>query len=405
MKHHSSTPEVPDHCSISQVLRYIEWVLLGVATLIVTISGFNDFHAPPFDTYVTLLSLSACALLSFLFPVNRPLWQRQLYILLEFLTILPSRLLTDWDLSIFLYLFIAKSCFLLKRRTVLFIVVAMAIVWQSSRVFGFWLQLPEKMEFYRTQSVNYLTHPERIIAAMVVNDTGLYIAASTFVLLLCTTVIAERRSRQKAEQLSQQVEALTITLERTRIARNIHDSLGHSLTDLDSQLAVIQHQLKQHQVEQATQAVEMAQLLSQQCIEDVSQALQTLRQPSVFDLNQALLNLVEQVRHHQTLQVRWEVHLPQLPLEISHQIYLIIKEGLMNIQKHAHASQIQLRGQLIEKEIILELEDNGQGFDPESTPYRFGLQGIRERVHLLRGRLTIRSNLGMGTQIHITIPQ
>jgi signal transduction histidine kinase len=128
---------------------------------------------------------------------------------------------------------------------------------------------------------------------------SIYLVSSTFALLFSFMMIAEHKSRERAETLAEQVETLAATLERTRIARDIHDSLGHTLTNLDIQLQVA---LKLHDRDsnKALQSLEHAKQLSSQCIDDVSRVLQTMRQPD-FDLNQALETLVEQLRQAQIL--------------------------------------------------------------------------------------------------------
>ncbi|NJL10767.1 MAG: hypothetical protein HC908_13015 [Calothrix sp. SM1_7_51] len=176
---------------------------------------------------------------------------------------------------------------------------------------------------------------------------------------------------------------LATALERTRIAREIHDSLGHTLTDLDIQLAVAQ-QLRFHNIEQSFEAVDTAKILARQCIEDVSLALNRMRQ-SDFDLNQTLTALMEQLRQNSALQVKWEVNLPQLDLNKGYQIYCIVKEGIMNVQKHANASQVSFYGRLTSEGIVLNIQDNGVGFDTEKVRTGFGLQGMFERVQLLGG--------------------
>jgi signal transduction histidine kinase len=230
---------------------------------------------------------------------------------------------------------------------------------------------------------------------------GIYLAGSAFVILFSSVVISEQKSRQKAEELAQQVETLAATLERTRIARDIHDSLGHTLTNLDIQLEVAQ-KLRDRNPDKAFQAVDTAKMLSSQCIEDVSRALKTMRQ-SDFDLNQALSTLIENFRQHQSGRVHSEINLPSLPLQTSHQIYCIVKEGLTNIQKHAKANFVCFLARGSAESIILKLEDNGVGFDDKSTQTGFGLQGIAERVQILGGGLEIDSTLGQGTRIQVTL--
>ena len=121
---------------------------------------------------------------------------------------------------------------------------------------------------------------------MLLGTSAVYAAASIFVFLLCAMVLAEEKSRYQIVELSEQVESLATSLERTRIAREIHDSLGHTLTDLDTQLAVAQT-LRSLDPTRSFQAIDTAKLLARQCIEDVSQALDRMRE-SDFDLNQAL---------------------------------------------------------------------------------------------------------------------
>jgi signal transduction histidine kinase len=216
-------------------------------------------------------------------------------------------------------------------------------------------------------------------------------------------ILAERKSRQRAEVLAQEVETLAARLERTRIAREIHDSLGHTLTTLDVQLEVAQ-KLRQRDPEQALQAVDTAKKLASQCLEDVRAALSTIRNND-FNLQQALYELIAQVKQHQTLDIVVELHLPTLPLQTSHQLYCIVQEGLMNVQKHAQAKTVWLRGWMADESLTLELEDDGQGFDPGQSRSGFGLRGIEERVQLLGGKLKVSTVAAQGTQIQVTIPR
>ena len=215
-------------------------------------------------------------------------------------------------------------------------------------------------------------------------------------------VVKEQKSRQRADELAEQVESLAATLERTRIAREIHDCLGHTLTDLDMQLAVAQ-QLRLHNLEQAFQAIDTAKVLAHQCIEDVSHALNRMRQ-SDFDLNQALTALMEQVHHNAALQVQWEINLPHLPVHQSYQIYCIVKEGMINVQKHARATHVNFHGELTSQGLVLDLKDDGIGFDLEKQQSGFGIQGIIERVQLLGGQFKLNTASGQGTQIQVILP-
>ncbi|MBD2249636.1 ATP-binding protein [Nostoc sp. FACHB-888] len=77
---------------------------------------------------------------------------------------------------------------------------------------------------------------------------------------------------------------------------------------------------------------------------------------------------------------------------------------MINIQKHALATQVKLRGVVDSGTIVVTLQDNGQGFDLEQPLTGWGLQGMRERAELLSGTLKISTGSDQGTQIKILIP-
>ncbi|MEL6501788.1 MAG: sensor histidine kinase, partial [Cyanobacteria bacterium J06623_1] len=210
-------------------------------------------------------------------------------------------------------------------------------------------------------------------------------------------------ANEKLRQYALRIENQATLEERNRIAREIHDSLGHTLTNLNIQLKVAQ-KLRDRDLDKAFEAIDIAALLSFQCIEDVSHAVQTMRRNN-FDLNRALNNLLEQSRNDYSFQVKYEISLPSLALLSSHQIYYVVKEGLFNVQKHARASKVSFQGYSTAKQIILKLQDNGVGFDRQQISSGFGLQGIQERVQALNGELNIDSAPGKGTQILVTIPR
>ena len=88
-------------------------------------------------------------------------------------------------------------------------------------------------------------------------------------------------------------------------------------------------------------------------------------------------------------------------------IIKIISEGLNNIAKHASADQVWLRVLEENKSLIIEIRDNGVGFDPvkeQEKPGHYGLVGIQERVNLLNGILTIDSEADIGTSLKVSIP-
>ena len=394
--------------SIPKVIRYVEWIILAVIFFIVLfiislpIDAPTELPQPLIHYNFVFVPLFICALLSFIFPIDRPLWQRRVYIFVEIMLILPCHLM-GWELNLLLFLYIAKSCFLLNRWLD---VIITAIVTSFAAVFLSTLSFIYRFEAMRNYWIShadkFLTL-ERMVPANVVPSLGLYLISCVFVIMFCYLAIAEQKSRQKAEKLAQEVEALASKLERHRIARDIHDSLGHTLTTLDVQLELA-NTLAKRQPENTLQALDTCKQLSSQCLVEVRRAVRTMRS-ATFDLNEALQTLIEQVQNNRSLDICMEIKLPNLPLQTAYQLYCITKEGLTNIQKHSQAALAQLHIQTGLNTISINLIDDGMGFNPNAPTAGFGLQGMAERVQILKGQITIRSRLGKGTFIDITVPR
>jgi signal transduction histidine kinase len=373
--------------SLPQFFRSSEWIfLIAHLGMLLSASGHN--------LWIVLGSSGTLFLMSWTFPLHRPRWQRLSYIVLGTTTIIGAGLF-GVNLGLFLQVYAAKSYFLLGRRTAIAIVILTAIPWTVNEYTRELRQLklmqPNPVDLNSIDPIRFA-----------VFTVAIYAAASFFTLMLSHMIVVQQKKDQQIEELSEQVESLAASLERTRIAREIHDSLGHTLTDLDTQLAVAQT-LRSHDPAQAFQAVDTAKQLARQCIEDVSQTLNRMRE-SDFDLDQALIALLEQLRQSSTLKVDWKVNLPTLPIYQSYQIYCLVKEAIMNVQKHAKASHIKFSAHQTAQGIMLDIGDNGIGFDRNTVTPGFGLQGIMERVQLLGGHCEIQTDIAQGTQIRITLP-
>ncbi len=392
----NSFPNSPT--SLRRTLQYAEWTLLLMVTLLHAINQyFYNIQVVP-DLFFKAVAFNLIFFgLSFIFPLERPVWQRRVYIAIELVLVLIAQLF--WlELDILLYLFLIKSCFLLSRREVLFTVAIAGAGYAFTVVSTLPLIAQWAIEAIRSQAWEDLYQPRVMVLQALIQ----YVGISLFVIMFGFVTVSERKSRLRAQALTQEVESLAAALERSRIARDIHDSLGHSLTTLNIQLELAQ-EMRQRDPSHASHALNNAQLLASQCLEDVRQAVQTARQPD-FDLTAALKTLIEQVKQNQALTIQTDLCLPPLAPPSSHQLYCVVQEGLTNIQKHAHASCVKLRGYTITGQIILELEDNGQGFNPALPHPGYGLRGMAERINLLGGQLRIKSAAGQGTQIQVSAP-
>jgi len=381
--------------SFPWTVRCVEWFVL----LSCLLSGLLSTY---FQTKPELLPIFIAYNLIFfafslVFPVKQPVWQQRIYIAAQMGIIVSAVWLRLW-FDLLIYFVLLKSCLFLKRRDVILIAVLTGLGYVSGDAWHTPQRIAEMVAEVRAQG-NAAYNAQAIVLTGLINYAG----ACLLVIWLGSVIKAERTSRQRAERLTEEVETLAAQLERARIARDIHDALGHTLTTLGVQLELAQ-KLQQANSSQAIQALEMAQLLATQGLQEVRRSLQPLHQDEL-NLNQALAALVQQVQRSQALHVQMDIQLPSLSLPTRHQLYCIVKEGLTNIQRHAEASSVRLRSSFTADSIMLELDDNGRGFDVNGLHSGFGLRSMAERVQILGGRIKINSHPGDGTQIRVVIPR
>ena len=385
---------IPTRWPFARTFRYIEWIVLGMAALRMWLSSGSFLDATvklaPFAIVFVFMSR--------IYPLDRPQRLRFTYIMLG-LSLVILALWLKIDVDILFYLYIAKACFLLDRYWLLS-AIGLGTV-SNFLIFSIDVaNLRQVCAPVANQTVSSCSN--RLLEYPFLDYLLAFIPTFCFIWLLSRMAISEQQNRQKAEALTQEIEGLAVTLERTRIAREIHDALGHTLTNLQMQLAVAQ-EFKQLDLPLVFESIDSARELTDACIEDVSHALRAMRQHR-FDFNSAVAELAEKNTQY-NLSIHNRIALPELPLQISHHLYCILKEGITNIRKHANASVVKLLGWIEDRKIILLIEDNGCGFDPQSVSNGFGLTGIAERVELLGGKLEIQSNPDRGTIIQVTIPQ
>jgi signal transduction histidine kinase len=257
------------------------------------------------------------------------------------------------------------------------------------------------------------------------------ILSFVFVMLL-TPIIAriirrDERNRQRTEQLlndlrtsnlqlrayAAQAAALSAVEERNRLARDIHDSLGHHLAAVSIQLEkALAYQERAPEV--TTQAIRDAKQAATEALQNVRRSVSALRDADEdFSLKTALHNLVNRLNNDQfSITFTLTGDEAGYSRAVLMTLYRTAQEGLTNIEKHAQASAVVLTITLGEEEASLFLGDDGKGFDttaldtvPATQAPRFGLQGIRERLESVRGQLALHSAPQRGTELAITIPK
>lgn len=245
-------------------------------------------------------------------------------------------------------------------------------------------------------------------------------------ILIAYSARQEKRNRLQTEQLlrdledshrqlriyANQVAALATTEERNRIARDIHDSLGHYLTVINIQLekAIV---YRDKDSLEADASVHHAKHLANEALADVRQSVGALRNTSeAFSLTSSLSDLIETIKRGSQFLINLQIKGDEngFSKQSLLTLYRVVQEGLTNVQKHAQATQVSIQVELDEQEARLVIVDNGRGFNPamiEQTQMNnhYGLRGIRERLELVQGLLKLESSPNQGTSLFVTVPK
>ncbi|GAC1471047.1 MAG: PAS domain S-box protein [Isosphaeraceae bacterium] len=201
--------------------------------------------------------------------------------------------------------------------------------------------------------------------------------------------------------------------ERKRISRELHDEMGQHIAALSLELKLLQETLPTEAG--ARRRLELLQERTSRIGHEVHRLALELRPTSLDDLGlqTTLENLLEEWSERTRIAVEFHCGLgkERLPSPIETTLYRIVQEALTNILKHGKASQASVVLERPDDEIHLIIEDNGQGFDPgnltdfASGDGRIGLLGIKERVAMVGGTLTIESSPGSAvTTVFVRVP-
>src|SRR5258706_3604852 len=216
-----------------------------------------------------------------------------------------------------------------------------------------------------------------------------------------------RRKEQETRLLSEQAQELAALQERQRLARELHDSVSQALYGISMGARTAREALDSNPGE-AVAPLEYVIALTETAVTEMRTLIFELRPESLAaeGVIAALTRQLAVLRTRYKPSVDAELdHEPMLPLEHKQALYRIAQEALHNIVKHAGASRVILRLARQDDELILEVSDDGKGFDPtEPFPGHLGLRSIQERAAQLGGTCSIESAPGQGTRLHVRIP-
>lgn len=216
----------------------------------------------------------------------------------------------------------------------------------------------------------------------------------------------ESANRQLADYAAQ-VEKLTLAAERQRMARELHDTLSQGVTGLVLQLEAVKAHLEAGRQERALTIIEQSLGRARSTLADSRAAIDDLR-ASPAGLPEAMRLKIERFSQATGIPCELSIALGKTSPSpnASDHLLSILNEALANITRHARANQVWVRLEEKSNRLELEIQDDGQGFDPENETGvgHYGLLGMRERARLVGGTLEIESGTRRGTRIRLAVP-
>ncbi|MEM9777642.1 MAG: sensor histidine kinase [Chloroflexota bacterium] len=273
--------------------------------------------------------------------------------------------------------------------------------------------------FLTSNGYNFSIEQLRIIQVEnnVIIDLSIYTVGLVVILVMGWVLTQEEQNRERANRLLKELEASQMKLtelakvnERNRIARDIHDTVGHHLTAINIQIEKAQA-FRAINPAEADQALIDAKRSAQSALADVRDSVSALRdQDRQFELRNGLVQLVEGF-HQVPTTLYFDGDESQFSKASLIALYRVAQEGLTNIGKHAQATSAELTVKLTSNLGKLILKDNGVGLDEAalqtqqaSKEAHFGLLGLQERLELVGGTLQVKSEVNKGTTLEVRVP-
>lgn len=260
------------------------------------------------------------------------------------------------------------------------------------------------------------TTPSEIFIDVFINNG----VAIVFIIGISYFVRSQIKEREKLERINKELEEaykklidasaaseqLLVEKERIRMAREIHDTLAHTLTTLIVQLEVCK-KLSSADAGRLAEGLEKAQELTRSGLNDVKRTIKSLRPQALEGKSfwESILDFINNTMNNTEVHIILDSTLPQeikLPAAVEVIIFRLIQESITNSIRHGHSNEIQISMSLENDMVQINIHDNGMGCP--RIKKGFGLSGLQERVEGLGGLVDFSSSMGNGFKTKVSIP-
>lgn len=401
----------------TRVLRTAAWMWLGYLAALAVVDAINYASAPKFPITTYYIGNALIALTFMLLSY----WEEIRETLREFF--MPLMLLLIAGAPIVLHhLFVPRfppgpmsnlEGMALRQLPVLFIGLALT-AWQyrllAVIIFSFGTAALEML------TIGLFTNiPQRAFTAFLIITTirtVSFLVVGIFISQIMTRLREQGESLKQANtqltHYASTLENLTVSRERNRMARELHDTLAHTLTGLSVTLETVKAYWDVDG-DKARDLLDKSLETTRTGIEETRRALKSLRASPLEDmgLGLAIRKMAESTaaRSKLDLELALPNPIPNLAPDVEQCIYRIAQEAVENVAHHANAQKVSVKLEPNGNNLRLTVQDDGLGFDPHNNARtgHFGLVGMKERAELSGGKLTIVSQKGQGAKVILVI--
>jgi signal transduction histidine kinase len=232
-----------------------------------------------------------------------------------------------------------------------------------------------------------------------------------FIIALGWVVMLRRRVAEQTQIIRHRLHRETALEERTRIARELHDTLEQELAGIAIQLDAVAAKWSESP-QLAGQSLEIVRRMIRRSQAEARRSVWDLRSLALenSDLTTAISEIASQVVKGSLVEIQIVVHgtASRLPGPVENHLLRISQEAVTNASKHGGCKQIRIELNYAQDKVRLCIRDNGRGFDParanSGSAGHFGLLGMRERADKIGGTLSLQSSIGIGTEILVEVP-
>jgi signal transduction histidine kinase len=237
----------------------------------------------------------------------------------------------------------------------------------------------------------------------IVSEVSFFALNAAFALGMASATLEARRRREESDHLLGRIRELTVAEERARMARDMHDSIGHYLTVIKMGLENAER-FRERRPDAAWDEVGQSKQLTVQALAETRRWVRALRPLDLDDtIGSVALDRLTRSFDGSGMAIDFAVEGAESPLDADTELtlYRALQEGLTNVLRHSEATSVRVRLAFDDAWVTLAIRDDGRGTESEPG---FGLISLTERTEALGGRLHLRNADGGGVELRVELP-